>query len=136
MPQQTMPPRTKAQVAFASAVVLLCLSGLAAYLTIVRLMESEKWVVHTYEVQAALGNVDSAVADAGRARSGYVITGGADILSDFESAAPQIHRALQHLRELTEDNAQQQKLCERLEQLTARSVALFRQSIELKKSAT
>ena len=42
-------------MAFASAVILLCLSGLATYLTIVRLMESEKWRVHTYEVQAALG---------------------------------------------------------------------------------
>jgi hypothetical protein len=38
-------PTTKAQVALASAVVLLCLSGLATYLTIVRLMEGEKWVV-------------------------------------------------------------------------------------------
>jgi hypothetical protein len=57
-------------------------------------------------------------------------------LSDFESAALQIPRSLEHLRELTEDNPQQQKLCDRLEQLTARRVALFRQSIALKKSAT
>ena len=135
MSRQMMPPRKKAQIAFASAVILLCLSGLATYFTIVRLMESEKWVVHTYQVQAALGNVDSAVADAGRARSGYVITGGGDSLSNFESATPQIRRSLQHLRELTEDNPQQQKLCQRLEQLTAQRVALFRQSMELKKSA-
>jgi CHASE3 domain sensor protein len=51
------------------------LSGLATYVTIVRLLESEKWVVHTYEVQAALGNIDSATLQAGRSRSGYVITG-------------------------------------------------------------
>jgi hypothetical protein len=57
----TMPPRKRAQLAFASAVILLCLSGLATYLTIVRLLESEKWVIHTYEVQSALGNVDSTV---------------------------------------------------------------------------
>ena len=56
-----MPPRKRAQVAFAAAVILLFLSGVATYLTIVRLLESEKWVVHTHEVQAALGNVDSAV---------------------------------------------------------------------------
>ena len=47
MSRQMMPPRKKAQIAFASAVILLCLSGLATYLTIVRLLESEKWVVHT-----------------------------------------------------------------------------------------
>jgi signal transduction histidine kinase len=135
MSQPTMPARKKAQVAFASAVVLLCLSGVATFLTIVRLMESEKWVVHTYEVQAALGNVDSATVDAGRARSGYEITGSADFVGNFQDAIPAIYKALQHLRELTRDNPVQQNLCTRVEELMARRVALFRASIELKKGA-
>jgi len=37
-----MGPRKKAQVAFASAVILLFLSGLAAYITINRLLASER----------------------------------------------------------------------------------------------
>jgi signal transduction histidine kinase len=135
MSQHTMPPRKKAQMVFASAVILLCLSGLATYLTIVRLLESEKWVVHTHEVQAALGNADSVLLNAGRACSGYVITGGADLLNDFEVSAPKIEQALQHLRELTKDNPEQQQLCMRLEEMAARRVALFRESIGLKKSA-
>src|ERR1700731_3422658 len=101
---QTMAPRKKAQVAFASAVAMLCLSGLATYVTIVRLMQSEKWVVHTYEVQAALGNVDSAVLNAERACSGYVVTGSGDFLSNFEATIPIIFLNLEHLRELTKDN--------------------------------
>ena len=135
MSQPTMPARKKAQMAFASAVMLLSLSGLATYLTIVRLMESEKWVVHTYEVQAALGNVDTATVEAGRARSGYIITGSADFLSNFGDAVPTIYQALQHLRELTRDNPEQQKLCAHLEDSMARRIALFRASIELRKSA-
>jgi len=131
-----MPARRKAQMAFASAVILLCLSGLATYLTIVRLMESEKWRVHTYEVQAALGTVDSAAVDAGRARSAYVITGSADFSGAFEASVPIINQALQHLRELTADNPEQQKLCTRLEEIIVRRIALFRQSMELKKSAS
>jgi len=130
----SMPPRKKAQAAFASAVILLCLSGLATYLTIVRLLESEKWVVHTYEVQAALGNVDSAAVDAGRARSGYVITEGADFLNNFDAAVPRVHEALLRLRDLTRDNTKQQELCTHLEELTASRLALFRGSIELAKS--
>jgi signal transduction histidine kinase len=129
-----MPPRKKAQAAFASAVILLCLSGLATYLTIVRLLESEKWVVHTYEVQAALGNVDSAAVDAGRARSGYVFTEGTDFLNNFDAAVPKVHEALLHLRDLTRDNPQQQELCTRLEALMASRLALFRESVELGKS--
>ena len=130
-----MPARQKAQVAFASAVVLLCLSGLATYLTIVRLLASEKWVVHSHEVQAALGNVDSAAAEAGRARSGYGITEDADFLSAFEAAVPKVYQALRHVRELTLDNPGQQALCTHLEQLMGERLALFRESIELRKSA-
>ena len=130
-----MPPRKRAQVAFAAAVILLFLSGVATYLTIVRLLESEKWVVHTHEVQAALGSVDSAVVTVGRACSGFVITGGADFLSSFEVALPKVSQALQNLRELTRDNPEQQKLCTRLEELTARRVDLFRESVELKMTA-
>jgi signal transduction histidine kinase len=135
MSQQLMPARKKAQIAFASAVVLLCLSALATYITIVRLLESEKWVVHTYEVQAALGNVDSAVLSAGRACSGYVITGGADFLSSFEDAAPKVYQALQHLRDLTRDNPEQRELCLRLEEITAHRVALLQESVQLKQTS-
>jgi len=113
---------------------MLCLSGLATYITIVRLMQSEKWVVHTHEVQAALGSVDAAVLNAERASSGYVITGSPDFLSHFEVAAPSVYQALQHLRELTKDNPRQQELSTHLEEATARRMALFRDSIDLKKS--
>jgi len=129
-----MSPHKKAQLAFASAVIMLCLSGLATYITIVRLMQSEKWVVHTHEVQAALGSVDAAVLNAERASSGYVITGSPDFLSHFEVAAPSVYQALQHLRELTKDNPRQQELSTHLEEATARRMALFRDSIDLKKS--
>jgi signal transduction histidine kinase len=135
MSGHAMPPRKKVQAVFTSAVILLCLSGLATYLTIVRLLESEKWVVHTHEVQAALGDVDSAVLNAGRACSGYVITGSADFLSNFEVAVPRIYQSLQRLRELTKDNPAQQDLCTRLQEMTTRRVALFQQSIGLKKTA-
>ena len=130
-----MPARKRAQAAFAAAVILLFLSGLVTYLIIVRLLQSEKWVVHTHEVQAALGSVDSAVVTVGRACSGFVITGGADFLSSFEVALPKVSQALQNLRELTRDNPEQQKLCTRLEELTARRVDLFRESVELKMTA-
>jgi signal transduction histidine kinase len=136
MSQPTMPARQKALMAFASAVILLCVSGLATYLTIARLMESEKWVVHTYEVQGALGIVDSAAADAGRASSAYVITGSDHFLNAFEASIPIIHEALQHLRELTADNPEQQKLCARLQESVGSRIALFRQSMQLKKSAS
>jgi len=128
-----MGPRKKAQVAFASAVILLFLSGLAAYITINRLLASERWVIHTLEVKAALGDVDAAVVRVGRARSGYVISGTDDFLREFEAAAPEIPGKIQRFRDLIRDNSEQQELCSRLEDAIDRRVALLRESVQLKK---
>jgi CHASE3 domain sensor protein len=43
-----------------------------------------------------------------------------------------VSRKLQYLRELTRDNPKQQEMCSRLEDVTARRIALIRESIELK----
>jgi signal transduction histidine kinase len=128
-----MSPRKKAQTAFASAVVLVFLSGLAGYLAIARLMESERWVIHTHEVRAALGVVDSAMLRSGRAQSGYVLSGSDDFLSQFETTVLEIPRALEQLRELTKDNPRQQELCSRLDKMTAQRVVLLRESMRLRK---
>src|SRR5271166_1908929 len=128
-----MSPRKKAQVAFATAVLLLFLSGLATYGTINRLLESEKWVIHTLEVKAALGDIESAYVRAGRARSGYVISGTEDFLREFEAAAPEIPSKIQRLRELTKDNPRQQELCSRLEAAINSRVDLLRESVQLKR---
>ena len=93
-----MPPRTKAQLAFASAVMLLVLSGFAAYVTIYRLLDSEKWVIHTLEVRAAIGDLDSAFARAARARSGYVISGAEDYRKLFDGTIPEISRQSRQLQ--------------------------------------
>ena len=113
--------------------MLLFLSGLAAYITISRLLASENWVIHTLEVKAALGDIDAAFVRVGRARSGYVISGGDDFLREFEAAAPEIPSKIQRLRDLTRDNPEQQEICSRLEDAIDRRVALFRQSVQLKK---
>src|ERR1700722_343800 len=128
-----MTPRKKAQLAFASALLLLFLSGLATYFATRSLIASERWVIHTHEVQAAIGNIDSAISRAGRARSGYILDGQEDFLSQFDAALLEIPPALQNLRELTKDNPDQQKLWSRLEDVTNRRLSLFRVSIRLHK---
>src|SRR6202167_1209269 len=127
-----MSPRKKAHVAFVAAVMLLLLTGLAGYLTIARFLESEKWIIHTHEVRDALAEVDWAMLKAARARSGYAISGRDDLLAQFVATIPEISGKLRHLRDLTQDNPKQQELCSRLEDITARRVALLRESMEMK----
>ena len=130
-----MSSRKKAQAAFASALMLLFMSGLATYFATTRLVESERWVVHTHEVREAVGDIDSAVVRAGRAKAGYLASAADDFLNDFEAAISEIPGSLQHLRQLTRDNPTQQQLCSRLEAAMARRVALLQESVRLKKEA-
>jgi signal transduction histidine kinase len=130
-----MSARTKAQAAFASAVLLLFLSALAGYFSIMRLRQSEAWVIHTYQVRNAIADVDWAVTRAGRARTAYLTTQDADFLKQFDAAVAEIPESLQHLREITRDNPKQQELCSRLEALTKQRIALFQKTIETKKNA-
>jgi signal transduction histidine kinase len=130
-----MSARKKAQAAFATAVGLLLLSGLAGYLAIASLTQSEKWVHHTYEVRAAIADIDWTLVRTGRARSGFVISGTRDFLRQYEAAASEVPRAVRRVRELTRDNPKEQELCTRLEEITASRLAFFQKSIELKTKA-
>lgn len=113
---------------------VLFLSAIAAYVTIARLRESARWVVHSFEVETTLGEIDSSIAKLARARSGYAIMGNEALLEAFGAALPEVRQKLQQERKLTEDNPSQQELCTRLEDLTDQRISLFRKSIELKRS--
>ena len=130
-----MSPRKNAQLAFAAAVAVLLLSSIAAYVTILRLRESAGWVVHSFEVETALGEIDSSIAKLARARNGYALMGNEALLDAFSAALPEVRQKLQRARKLTEDNPRQRQLCTQLEDLTDRRIALFKKSIELKKSS-
>jgi signal transduction histidine kinase len=128
-----MSPRKKALLAFASALLLLFVSGIAAYISMVQLLKSERWVSHTREVQADIGRVESANARFGRARVDFVATQDESILKDFENGISSAEQELQALKQATEDNSRQQELCDILRSVTEQRIALARQAIELKK---
>jgi signal transduction histidine kinase len=100
----------------------------------VRLLQSAKWVAHTYDVQVALGDMQSALAVAGRTRTSYLNTGDASYIPQYDAAKTQLHRKLAEVRELTHDNSKQQGLWNELEDLTLRRLELLDTSIELRKS--
>jgi len=128
-----MSPRKKALLAFVSALLLLFVSGIAAYLSMVQLLKSERWVSHTREVQADIGRVESANARFGRVRVDFVATGDESILKDFENGVSSAEQELQALKQATSDNPRQQALCDLLRSVTEQRIALARQAIELKR---
>jgi signal transduction histidine kinase len=121
-------------VAFAAAVVVLLLSAIAAYATIERLRNSAQWVVHTYQVESALGELDASIAVVTRSRTGYALSGNEDLVTDFQAAVPRVREKLQEIRALTQDNPDQIGLCNRLEAVTEQRIAVAQNSIAIRKS--
>jgi signal transduction histidine kinase len=129
-----MSPRKKARVAFATALALLLFCGTAATITIVRLLESAKWIAHTYDVQVALGDLQSTLSVAARTRTSYLNSGDASFLAEYESAKSQTHTKLALVRELTIDNPIQVNFCNQLDDLILRRIELLDTSVEIRKS--
>ncbi|HXN64898.1 MAG TPA: CHASE3 domain-containing protein [Candidatus Acidoferrales bacterium] len=126
--------RQKARFAFILAIGLFIASGAAVYFSADRFIASEGWVMHTHEVQAAIDNVDAAVARVGRARLGYVSTGNAVFLNDFNDAVGKAPESLQRLRQMTADNPVQQRFCDRLDAVVMQRLGVYQQAIALRKT--
>jgi signal transduction histidine kinase len=124
------------QLAFGAAVVLLLLSGLAAYEAAVRLRTAQRWVSHTRDVQSALADINNTSTRAGRARTRYVDTGDDSFFQEYQVAAGETASKLKHGGELAADNPWQQDNWARLENLTNRRLGLLNNSVQLKRSGS
>jgi CHASE3 domain sensor protein len=105
----------KAKIALALALLLLCLSGIAAGFAIARLYRTETLVRHTYDVEVAIGDVESSLTDVGRTRADYINSATSDSLMVFEDAVTKVGTALAGIRKLIGDNPAQLVLYNRLE---------------------
>lgn len=118
-----------ARLVFASALVLLLLSGIATSVTIARLWQAAESVAHTYDVQLALADSQFALAKAARLRTVYINSGDPSILPQYESAKNETLDLTRHVHDLTLDNPSQQELYRRLQEITDRRFVLLDQSV-------
>ncbi len=121
----------RAKTAIALALLLLCLSGIAAGFVIDRLYKAEAQVHHTYDVEVAIGDVESSLTAVGRSRVAYTDAPSPQSLEGFEDAVKEVPVALGKLRQLTADNPVQQAMCDRQQAIADQRIGLSRQSVEL-----
>jgi signal transduction histidine kinase len=131
---QPVSQRTRTQLAFGAAVILLVLSGLAAYSAAVRLGEAERWVSHSRDVQSSLADISNVCTRAGRARTRYIDTGNDSFLDEYQAAAAEIPAKLKLIDTLTSDNSDQLDLGKNLRNITNRRLDLLNRSVQLKRS--
>jgi signal transduction histidine kinase len=122
----------KARVAFALALFLLFLSGLAAGSLIIRLYSSEALIRHTYDVEVALGDLETSLTSMGRNRVAYISSGSSESLRDFTDAEKEVGVVVARIRQLTSDNPAQQKLCDQLAANANERIAVAQASVDLR----
>jgi signal transduction histidine kinase len=129
-----MSPRKKALLAFVSALILLLVSGVAASVAIVRFLRTAAWTEHSYDVQIALGDIQSSLTAAARTRTTFLNSGDASQLAPYDELKGKVHQRFDRVRELTKDNPVQRSMCIQLEDNILRRIELLDTSIELRKS--
>ena len=126
--------RLTARMAFAIAIGLLAVCAILVYSTLLNFSKSEQLVYHTQHVRELLGEAESDIATAARARLTYVFNGEPEALEQYQRAVAQIPPVLQAVRRNTADNTAQQKNCDRLDQLVNERIQLLQESVNLKQS--
>ncbi len=116
-------------VGVAVAFVLLVSVETISYRSVLRNQSERKWVVHTYLVIEKLDAVLSNLIDAETGQRGFLLTGDRLFLDPYLAAIPRIDKNVEDLRELTADNAVQQRSLARLLPLVAAKLTYLRDSI-------
>jgi PAS domain S-box-containing protein len=87
---------------------LLILAGILTFLNTRQFNEDARWVAHTHEVRDALEEVGGQLREAEAVQRTYIITGGDTIPADFMASINASRETLGWVKELTEDNGEQQ----------------------------
>ncbi len=129
-----MSPRRKAAIAFATALTLLTIGAVTTAVTIWNLTESLRWLAHSYQVEVALGDIDSTLTRAARARAIYIDKGDDAYYRQFSQTLNGISPEMGRIESLLGDNPVQSDLLSRLKTVTAKRAGLLQDSVVLRHS--
>jgi PAS domain S-box-containing protein len=99
----------KVQIVFGSAILTLVAVGAVSYHSIVMSSESDRWVRHTHEVLGSLQNLVSDMADIESNVRGFALTGDQSYLASYRAGVVSAEQDEAGIRNLTTDNAKQQR---------------------------
>lgn len=119
---------------FALSWVLLLVVGTFSYRGIESLRVTSDWVTHTHLVLEKITALLSHLKDAETGSRGFVISGDEAFLEPYRGATQKVATTLAELRELTADNAEQQRRIADLQPLIDAKLAHATRTIELRRS--
>jgi methyl-accepting chemotaxis protein len=125
----------KLAIGFAISFILLLGIGSVAYRAIDAITKTSYWVAHTHSVLEHVAGVLSLLKDAETGQRGFIVTGEESYLEPYNAALPEIARVKKDLRELTIDNANQQRRIDEVEPLIAAKLAELGKIVEKRRSS-
>jgi methyl-accepting chemotaxis protein len=118
---------------FVLALLILLFIGGTAYHSTSLLIGNSRWVAHSDQVVINLERLLSLLLDAETGQRGFVLTGADRYLAPYNDAVPRVQDAVNQLRELTVDNANQQRRIEALRPLVSAKLAELQETIDLRR---
>jgi PAS domain S-box-containing protein len=128
------PMRGKLQLAFGSAVLALLLVGAVSYRSLVESRESNLWVRHTHEVLESLQDLLAAMHTVESNAGGYLLTGDESFLDAYRAGIVRTGKDQTVVRNLTADNAAQQRRLDALATLAAQKFRLAEKVLGLRRT--
>ena len=123
------------RILFGYGVILLIVGGVGVvtYRATTELIGSADSVTHSHKVKETLTDLLSLMEDAETGQRGFILTGEPSYLDPYNTAIPQIDREIQNLRDLTADEAAQQRRIDKLQPLIAGKLAELAVTISLRR---
>src|SRR5260370_28866565 len=105
--RKTMTIGKKIAGGFGLALVFLALIGFLAFGSAFKLMDTNYWVAHTYEVLESLENLLSLMKDTETGQRGFILTRDKQFLKPNDDAIKDMSPATGRIKYLIKDNADQ-----------------------------
>ncbi len=120
--------------AFVVVLILIIIISYFSFRNMTHYRENSEWLLHTEEVLHEIESLRRTLTDAETGQRGFILTGKDSYLEPYNKAVSQTPTNLSILRNLTDDNNNQQKRIVRLEQLINQKMDELKMTIEIRKS--
>ncbi len=107
------------------ALIILTACTILGYRQIHKLLEANKWVIHTYRVLETSNNALLALTDADNAISDFLVSNESELIADFPAKINAVQKNMLFLHQLTKDNSSQQIRVIQLQDLVTEKIRIL-----------
>lgn len=114
---------------FAIAFLVLSFSVISAYHSIHKALNSNSWVIHTYDVISVTNQLNILITDIESRATFYAVSHDKQLVKNYATTIHKINEMLVSLKNLTSDNQAQQERINKIEPLIQEKLNLSSQII-------